>query len=571
VPDPSTRRRGKEFTLLARRVSRHLLRRRALLAFIGIAIAIGIAAVVGADSPVGQVALVAIGTLASLALLPEEPHRLWNVDAQVLADTVPTRKLRDAGREVVEAIALQGAGLVPADLMQQVTSVQIDELERLSATPAAIVRHLDYRVSITGNLDRVTIEATLTGERYLPGTSRIFVSFCSNMEALGNEYGAQAAGCILRELVDRSAHETRDMWVKRVSAYSVSAVIDGRLATVLETPSIDVGSADSIVVRFVFDAGPLSQRFAHLRVEARFENPDSGEFSMKFSSYYCVGATNLRFDLRYLNRSLDFSEYLSTASRPIHIEKLASRDVQRVLVSTAEDVVLPPGSGIVFQWRSGAAPLLLQESNLQLKELVEGEPLSTPQEPPAFRHPSADTGEPLTAVTAVDTFDAYGALNILPPRTLRVRASVEQRLADAQALLPKGFQLIVLDGWRSLAEQATLIEHYAAAGAEYVASIDSNSMRPPHVTGGAVDVTLAYRGKPLALGTDYDSFNPSAHLCAFESIDGIVRRLRRVLASAMLGGGFAPYPYEWWHWSFGDDVWAQFTQHGAVLYEVIPE
>jgi D-alanyl-D-alanine dipeptidase len=31
---------------------------------------------------------------------------------------------------------------------------------------------------------------------------------------------------------------------------------------------------------------------------------------------------------------------------------------------------------------------------------------------------------------------------------------------------------------------------------------------------------------------------------------------------------FAPYPLEWWHWTYGEDVWAQ-TTGGNAIYDVI--
>ena len=59
------------------------------------------------------------------------------------------------------------------------------------------------------------------------------------------------------------------------------------------------------------------------------------------------------------------------------------------------------------------------------------------------------------------------------------------------------------------------------------------------------------------IGTDYDAFEPEAALEAFESgPDGVIRRLRRLLANSMMRSGFARYSPEWWHWSYGDDVWA---------------
>ena len=58
---------------------------------------------------------------------------------------------------------------------------------------------------------------------------------------------------------------------------------------------------------------------------------------------------------------------------------------------------------------------------------------------------------------------------------------------------------------------------------------------PPHLTGGAVDLTLGDGdGRPLDLGTDFDAFVPEAGARALEGIPGQARDLRRTL---VLGHG----------------------------------
>ena len=46
-----------------------------------------------------------------------------------------------------------------------------------------------------------------------------------------------------------------------------------------------------------------------------------------------------------------------------------------------------------------------------------------------------------------------------------------------------------------------------------------------------------------------------------------VRLLRRGFAYALSTAGFAPYDREWWHWSHGDDVWANALGRPA-LYDI---
>jgi D-alanyl-D-alanine dipeptidase len=42
--------------------------------------------------------------------------------------------------------------------------------------------------------------------------------------------------------------------------------------------------------------------------------------------------------------------------------------------------------------------------------------------------------------------------------------------------------------------------------------------------------------------------------------------LRRALLEAMTGAGFVNYPYEWWHYSFGDRYWAYVTGAQEAIY-----
>ncbi|HEY6932554.1 MAG TPA: M15 family metallopeptidase [Marmoricola sp.] len=147
------------------------------------------------------------------------------------------------------------------------------------------------------------------------------------------------------------------------------------------------------------------------------------------------------------------------------------------------------------------------------------------------------------------------------------------RLVEAQAHLPDGFTLVLLDCWRTSELQRRLVSHYAGeegvgAVVGYVSDPDDAVVVPPHTTGGAVDLTLALDGSALALGTDFDAFTEEAHLLHHEGADGVaeVRACRRLLGRALADSGFAPYPWEWWHWSYGDQRWAAQTGRTRALF-----
>ena len=190
----------------------------------------------------------------------------------------------------------------------------------------------------------------------------------------------------------------------------------------------------------------------------------------------------------------------------------------------------------------------------------------------AARQPCAGSEQPLVEVGDIDVLDAYEVLGILPARRMMVRSDVAKRLLLAERLLPSGFGLVVLDAWRSPIEQQALVGHYGTSAADdgFVAPVSADGCRPPHTTGGTVDLTMSWLDQPLALGTDYDSFQEDAATHAFEQpgADPRVRLLRRGFAYAMSAADFVPYEKEWWQWSHGDDVWANATGRPA-LYDIV--
>jgi D-alanyl-D-alanine dipeptidase len=158
-----------------------------------------------------------------------------------------------------------------------------------------------------------------------------------------------------------------------------------------------------------------------------------------------------------------------------------------------------------------------------------------------------------------------------------VREGVAQRLAAVAGGLPDGRSLVVWDGYRPIETQAALYHAYLeelamihedwpaealeAAASRYVTPPSrALSAPPPHLTGGAVDLTLGDgEGRPLDLGTGFDAFVPEAAARALEGTPGPVRERRRALYWAMHSQGFTAYHEEWWHFDYGDQFWGLAT------------
>lgn len=189
--------------------------------------------------------------------------------------------------------------------------------------------------------------------------------------------------------------------------------------------------------------------------------------------------------------------------------------------------------------------------------------------------PVAETGEPLVRLD-VD-LSPIGAL---------VRASLAERLQDADAALPCGIRLRVIEGYRPVDVQRAIVASYAAqvrahhprADAAELEVLTSRFVSPvdvaPHVAGAAVDLTLVdARGDQLDLGTEIDATPEQSDGRCYFAADGIsaaARAHRDLLAQVLTAQGLVNYPTEWWHWSFGDRYWALATGSGHALYGPIP-
>lgn len=192
-----------------------------------------------------------------------------------------------------------------------------------------------------------------------------------------------------------------------------------------------------------------------------------------------------------------------------------------------------------------------------------------------------DNGEPLVPITGVEVKRCYAEIDFagMPPRAM-LRAGLLDRIQRAQTALPEGFTIVVLDGWRTRDFQGELLNYYRElSGGDmglFVSDPSWSQRMLPHVSGGAVDLTLAVDGVPVAMGSDFDVFDESSFLLAFEDVpdDGdparlLAKDLRRLLGKVLVDVGCAPYPLEWWHWSYGDQLWAAFAGESVTLYSEI--
>ena len=176
-----------------------------------------------------------------------------------------------------------------------------------------------------------------------------------------------------------------------------------------------------------------------------------------------------------------------------------------------------------------------------------------------------------------------------------VRRGVAERLNSAAHKLPKGYSIVILDGWRPLALQKELFEEQLAKlkakdvppgrlveeAQKYVSIPSENpACPPPHSTGGAVDLTITTREDWLDAGCDFDTWTEFAGVRFYERLleerhlsSSEIRALhtRRRIYHLLTSVGFASYDEEWWHFDFGNQFWAKATNRSTAIYGKVGE
>lgn len=176
----------------------------------------------------------------------------------------------------------------------------------------------------------------------------------------------------------------------------------------------------------------------------------------------------------------------------------------------------------------------------------------------------------------------YYYLGFSPIKNIFGRAAVYYRLVKALALLPAEYGLLIWDVYRPRVVQAELFlwmreeirkklpelneEEQYAETKKYMSAPSQigDDYCPPHLSGGAIDLTLysIETGYELDMGTPFDECSERAHSHYYErqkrlSEDNrFIKERRKLLREAMEHVGFTSYQYEWWHFDLGTIFWS---------------
>ena len=96
---------------------------------------------------------------------------------------------------------------------------------------------------------------------------------------------------------------------------------------------------------------------------------------------------------------------------------------------------------------------------------------------------------------------------------------------------------------------------------------DPDIKLPEHCCGAAVDVCLYNNNdkKLLDFGSTMNDDSSISYLHTRE-ITTKQKENRLLLLMTMLNAGFSSYYAEWWHYSYGDQIWAWFYHKKSFLY-----
>jgi D-alanyl-D-alanine dipeptidase len=134
-----------------------------------------------------------------------------------------------------------------------------------------------------------------------------------------------------------------------------------------------------------------------------------------------------------------------------------------------------------------------------------------------------------------------------------MRDAAAAALARVQAdLAADGLGLRVFDAYRPSRATAAMVRWARSTRRDDLLRDGYIAARSKHNQGVAIDLTLCdlATGEPLPMGTEFDVFDPSAHV---ENAKGDALRNRHRLRRAMQAHGFASYAKEWWHFVFVTD------------------
>lgn len=165
-----------------------------------------------------------------------------------------------------------------------------------------------------------------------------------------------------------------------------------------------------------------------------------------------------------------------------------------------------------------------------------------------------------------------------------VRSELATRLQVAAEMLEAKYRLVIRAGHRPIEVQKKLLidcaddykeDHPGVTDEEAMQHArtfvnDPDLTLPPHVCGAAVDVDVldTKSGQLIDFGSKVNDDNEKSFLY-YPNLTPEQKNNRLMLVKVMLSADFASCKPEWWHFSYGDQVWAWFYGEENSLYSPV--
>ena len=166
-------------------------------------------------------------------------------------------------------------------------------------------------------------------------------------------------------------------------------------------------------------------------------------------------------------------------------------------------------------------------------------------------------------------------------KTPYLRETVKEKLRRAIDNLPEGWGILLREAYRPYEIQMDwFLKLYLKFHSKYpelkkeqlykeaVKYATDPDVYSPHVTGGAIDLAMVDKDLHIIDVGQWLDIKEAAHF-DYDGLSKEQRENRELLKSVMVDQGFVNYPYEWWHYSYGDKYWGYVKGERAIYDTVI--
>jgi len=172
-----------------------------------------------------------------------------------------------------------------------------------------------------------------------------------------------------------------------------------------------------------------------------------------------------------------------------------------------------------------------------------------------------------------------------------LRQTAAEKLLEAVSFLPKGYRFQINLAFRTREEQEDAWEKIYEALRRKHRKLPKNkvvqmankitlpvngSIAPFLMTGGALAAALVspagrevemtnrkVKGRKREAGSRIEAKEWATD---YPGLHRAIKKNRQILVKALTKAGFVNYPKEWWHWSYGDHLWALLKNKPYAIY-----